>query len=113
MGERGGALTDLRLGLSPREVEGILLTLALLVGAHLACVGLTEPAEAAGARRDVTQPYSAGSTLPGRGRPWEAGAACTKARARNGRSACPVPGAPPGWTRPDVNASERASTHHR
>jgi hypothetical protein len=100
-------------------VEGILLALALLVGAHVAWLDPAEPAEpaeaaeAAGARRDVTQPSSAGSTLPRRGRRWEAGAACTKARARNGRSACPVPGAPPGWTRPDVNASERASTHHR
>jgi len=41
--------TDLRLGLAPREVEAILLTLVLLVGAHLAWLGLTEPAEAAGA----------------------------------------------------------------
>jgi hypothetical protein len=40
---------DLRLGLSPREVEAILLSLVLLVGAHLAWLGLTEPAEAAGA----------------------------------------------------------------
>jgi hypothetical protein len=41
--------TDLNLGLAPREVEAILLTLILLVGAHLAWLGLTEPAEAAGA----------------------------------------------------------------
>ncbi|HEX2102194.1 MAG TPA: hypothetical protein VHF51_00975 [Solirubrobacteraceae bacterium] len=41
--------TDLRLGLAPREVEAILLTLVLLVGAHLAWLGLTEPAETAGA----------------------------------------------------------------
>jgi hypothetical protein len=40
---------DLRLGLSPREIEAILLALVLLVGAHLAWLGLTEPAEAAGA----------------------------------------------------------------
>jgi hypothetical protein len=40
---------DLGLGLAPREVEAILLSLILFVGAHLAWLALTEPSETAGA----------------------------------------------------------------
>ena len=38
-----------RLGLRPQEAESVLVGLLLLVGANLACVGLTEAAETAGA----------------------------------------------------------------